>query len=60
MRFLAKYRDAGVFTGLDLDVANLRDDAPPAIEGRPTEFVDDLEALGPTFIDRRVGDDGAG
>ena len=48
LRFLLKYRGAGVFTGLDLD--NVSDGEAPAISGRPEEFVDDLEALGPTFI----------
>ena len=49
LRFLLKYRSAGVFTGLDIDAATVPDgDAP--IEGKPEEFVTDLEALGPTFI----------
>src|SRR5688572_23705367 len=49
LRFLLKYRSAGVFTGLDLDAATMPDgDAP--IEGKPEEFVADLESLGPTFI----------
>ena len=48
LRFLLKYRGAGVFTGLDLD--NVSNGEAPAIAGRPGEFVDDLEALGPTFI----------
>ena len=47
--FLLKYRSAGVFTGLDLDAAAMPEaDAP--IEGKPEQFVSDLEALGPTFI----------
>jgi predicted unusual protein kinase regulating ubiquinone biosynthesis (AarF/ABC1/UbiB family) len=49
VRFLLKYRRAGVFTGLNLEAAVDPAAAPPA-EGRPEEFVDDLEALGPTFI----------
>jgi ubiquinone biosynthesis protein len=49
LRFLFKYRTAGVFTGLDLDASTLGADAPDT-EGKPEEFVDDLEALGPTFI----------
>lgn len=49
LRFLFKYRAAGVFTGLDVDAATLGADAPDT-EGKPEEFVDDLEALGPTFI----------
>ena len=50
LRFLVRYRRAGVFSGLDLDAAT--GDAADAgqTEGRPEEFVDDLEALGPTFI----------
>ena len=50
LRFLLKYRSAGVFTGLDLDAADADPDADAPIEGKPEEFVDDLEALGPTFI----------
>ncbi|HZX79930.1 MAG TPA: AarF/UbiB family protein [Lysobacter sp.] len=52
VRFLLKYRSAGVFSGLDQD-AMLQDVAAEAdaqASGRPEEFVDDLEALGPTFI----------
>src|SRR5688572_1994076 len=48
LRFLLKYRGAGVFTGLDLDHVN--DGPAPEISGKPEEFVADLEALGPTFI----------
>lgn len=48
LRFLLKYRSAGVFTGLDLDSVN--DGATPEMGGKPEEFVADLEALGPTFI----------
>jgi predicted unusual protein kinase regulating ubiquinone biosynthesis (AarF/ABC1/UbiB family) len=48
LRFLLKYRGAGVFTGFDLD--HMQDDTVPAIGGKPDEFVADLEALGPTFI----------
>jgi predicted unusual protein kinase regulating ubiquinone biosynthesis (AarF/ABC1/UbiB family) len=49
VRFLAKYRSAGVFSGLDVEASAA--DAEPSIEdGRPEEFVSDLEALGPTFI----------
>ena len=47
LAFLAKYRSAGVFAGLDVDAAAV--DAPPPA-GDPDEFVRDLEALGPTFI----------
>ena len=48
LRFLLKYRGAGVFTGLDLDHVN--DGTTPDIGGKPEEFVTDLEGLGPTFI----------
>src|SRR4249919_2399216 len=50
LRFLLKYRSAGVFTGLDLDAAVRGGVAEPTSEGRPEEFVADLEALGPTFV----------
>lgn len=50
LRFLLKYRSAGVFTGLDLDAATVPDAEGIDTEGKPEEFVDDLEALGPTFI----------
>ncbi|ASR44594.1 ABC transporter substrate-binding protein [Xanthomonas citri pv. mangiferaeindicae] len=49
LRFLMKYRKAGVLTGFDLDAATVEvDDADTA--GQPEAFVNDLEALGPTFI----------
>ena len=50
LRFLVKYRSAGVFTGLDLDAASMEAVEDDATEGQPDAFVDDLEALGPTFI----------
>ena len=50
LRFLVKYRSAGVFTGLDLDAASMEAVEDDATEGQPEAFVDDLEALGPTFI----------
>ena len=52
LAFLLKYRSAGVFTGLDLDgtAAAPATAPPPPTEGRPESFVDDLEALGPTFV----------
>src|SRR5687767_12514026 len=50
LRFLLKYRSAGVFSGLDLDAAVAQADQPLPAEGKPEEFVRDLEALGPTFI----------
>ena len=51
-RLLIKYRNAGIFSAVQLDSPLLRDahlanDTP---DGRPEEFVRDLEALGPTFI----------
>ena len=54
VRFLLKYRSAGVFSGLDQD-AVLQEvaaevDVQSDTQGRPEEFVNDLEALGPTFI----------
>ena len=50
LQFLLKYRSAGVFTGLDLDAATLESDGATTVEGKPEEFVSDLEALGPAFI----------
>jgi ubiquinone biosynthesis protein len=50
LRFLLRYRGAGVFTGIDLDSASLPLDETEIEAGAPEEFVDDLEALGPTFI----------
>ena len=50
LRFLLKYRTAGVFTGLDLDAAAEQVDEPPPAAGTPEQFVNDLEALGPTFV----------
>ncbi|CAN5659136.1 AarF/UbiB family protein [soil metagenome] len=50
LRFLFKYRSAGVFTGLDIDAALLDESETADEDGGPEEFVDDLEALGPTFI----------
>ena len=44
LRFLLKYRTAGVFTGLDLDAAAETVDDQPA-SGTPEEFVKDLESL---------------
>jgi ubiquinone biosynthesis protein len=49
VRFLLKYRSAGVFTGLDAEAFAPVDDPMPT-EGKPEEFVADLEALGPTFV----------
>ena len=50
LRFLLKYRSAGVFTGLDLESATVRGVEQPPTEGKPEQFVDDLEAMGPTFV----------
>lgn len=50
LRFLLKYRSAGVFTGLDMDAAAEQVDEAPAEAGTPEQFVSDLEALGPTFV----------
>lgn len=50
LRFLLKYRRAGVFTGLDLDDVTTDPVQQPQQEGKPEEFVADLEALGPTFV----------
>jgi len=49
LRFLMKYRSAGVLSGFELDAA-ATEMAPDAGDGKPEAFVDDLEALGPTFI----------
>jgi ubiquinone biosynthesis protein len=49
-RMLFKYRNAGIFS-VTLDnplLEGMQQENIP--EGRPEEFVDDLEALGPTFI----------
>ena len=50
--FLLRYRKAGLFNGLELDLqeAALARDARPVAPGQPEQFVDELEALGPTFI----------
>ena len=48
--FLLKYRKAGVFS-FDLDEAALDLELPKeTTDDRPERFVDDLEALGPTFV----------
>ncbi|MDR7135508.1 putative unusual protein kinase regulating ubiquinone biosynthesis (AarF/ABC1/UbiB family) [Lysobacter niastensis] len=48
LRFLVKYRHSGMFTGWDLRVP--LDVAIETVDHRPDQFVDDLEALGPTFV----------
>lgn len=52
LRFLLKYRTAGVFSGLDQDamLQEVEAETERAEPGKPEEFVRDLEALGPTFI----------
>lgn len=50
LKFLVRYRTAGVFTGLDLDASVLGEDDVPAGGGDPDAFVRDLESLGPTFV----------
>ncbi|WP_133500995.1 ABC1 kinase family protein [Cognatilysobacter terrigena] len=54
LKFLLKYRTAGIFTGLDQDAVlqevDAEADAQAGEPGKPEQFVDDLEALGPTFI----------
>ena len=50
LQFLLKYRNAGVFNGLDLDAATAEHDVEVPTEGKPEQFVTDLEALGPTFV----------
>ncbi|MET0719127.1 MAG: AarF/UbiB family protein [Pseudoxanthomonas sp.] len=47
LRFLWRYRNSGVFSGLSLE-PELEDRA--VVEGSPEEFSRDLEALGPTFV----------
>ncbi|TZF87889.1 ABC1 kinase family protein [Cognatilysobacter lacus] len=53
LKFMLKYRTAGIFSGLDHDA--MLQDAEAELDsqttpGKPEEFVNDLEALGPTFI----------
>ena len=48
--FLLKYRNAGVFGGLDMQDMSPGSDAAEPVSGKPEEFVNDLEALGPTFV----------
>ncbi len=49
LRFLMKYRSAGVLSGFEFDPATA-DATTEGEPGKPEAFVDDLEALGPTFI----------
>jgi ubiquinone biosynthesis protein len=49
--FFLKYRKAGILTGVALDDPLLADlDADTIETGLPEDFVNDLEALGPTFV----------
>lgn len=53
LRFVLKHRRAGVFSGPEDTAPGTLDGAVPAPESGetgPTDFVRDLEALGPTFI----------
>lgn len=50
VRFLMRYRGTGVFTGLDLRSTAPIPSEAESFDHRPEQFVDDLEALGPTFI----------
>ena len=47
LRFLWRYRNSGVFSGLSLEPSFEHRSEP---EGSPEEFSRDLEALGPTFV----------
>lgn len=47
LRLLLRYRNSGVFSGMNLDAATGHD-VPP--DGNPEQFVTDLESLGPTFV----------
>ena len=50
LRFLVKYRHSGMFTGWDLRVPLDVAIETGSADHRPDQFVDDLEALGPTFV----------
>lgn len=47
LRLLLRYRNSGVFSGMNLDARAVHD-VPP--DGNPEQFVTDLESLGPTFV----------
>ena len=49
LQFLLKYRQSGVLSGLDADIAQL-DPVQPQTSGKPEQFVTDLEAMGPAFV----------
>ena len=48
--FLLKYRSAGVFAGLDASAMDAAAGGEADGDAGPEAFVDDLEALGPTFV----------
>lgn len=50
LRFLLKYRSAGIFGGLELEEVAIEHAEPVPADGKPEQFVDDLEKLGPTFV----------
>lgn len=50
LRFLVKYRHSGMFTGWDLRVPLDVAVETESVDHKPDQFVDDLEALGPTFV----------
>ncbi len=50
-KFILKYRNAGILSGVALDDPLFADiDASTITAGLPEEFAKDLEALGPTFV----------
>jgi ubiquinone biosynthesis protein len=50
-RFILRYRNAGILSGVPLDDPMFADlDAATIGEGVPESFASDLEALGPTFV----------
>ncbi|MDO5674208.1 MAG: AarF/UbiB family protein [bacterium] len=50
LEFLFKYRNAGIFTGLDFERLATDGRLTEVEEGVPEAFAEDLEKLGPTFI----------
>lgn len=50
--FLARYRNAGIFSGLDAEPGSATPEVPSAEgePGTPEQFVSDLEAMGPAFV----------
>ncbi|KAF1686328.1 ABC transporter substrate-binding protein [Pseudoxanthomonas broegbernensis] len=47
LRFLFRYRNSGVFSGLSISAPT---EVESAGEGSPAEFANELEAMGPTFV----------